>query len=104
VKIQILLSKLRRLFTCTAQGTATASTTLGQARSIVQLLELEPDGTDLLFMGPTRVCACGNEVFHALIWFNEEREIGGYFTEMACAFCGSIVRGVTPVDEEVFND
>jgi hypothetical protein len=50
------------------------------------------------------VCACGNEVFHALIWFNEEREIGGYFTEMACAFCGSIVRGVTPVDEEVFND
>ena len=99
-----MLATLRSLFTPTAQGTATASTMSGTARSIVRLLELEPGGSDFLFMGPTRMCACGNEVFHALIWFSEDREVGGYFTEMACALCGAILRGVTPVDEEIFHD
>jgi len=52
-------------------------------------------------MGPTMECVCGNNVFHALVWFNDEREIGGWFTEMACAFCGAPIRGATPVDGEV---
>jgi len=98
-----LRSRRRRRERCTrtAQGIATASTTSGTSSAITDLLILEPGGADLLFMGPTMECVCGNNVFHALVWFNDEREIGGWFTEMACAFCGSLIRGATPVDGEV---
>jgi hypothetical protein len=65
---------------------------------IYELFEIEPHGSDLLFMGPTSACVCGNNVFHALIWFGHDRTIGGYFTEMVCAMCGSLIRGVTEAD------
>lgn len=88
--------------TLSAKGTASANTTLAHSSSpISDLLVVEPGGSDLLFLGPTTECVCGNNVFHALIWFNEDREIGGYFTEMACAFCGSLIRGATAADKEV---
>lgn len=98
-------AKLLR-FTPTVQGTATASTTSAPRSSqISDLLIPEPNGADLLWLGPTTECVCGNNVFHALIWFTDDREIGGYFTEMVCAFCGSLIRGATPVDTEVLpND
>ena len=54
------------------------------------------DGPDLLFLGPTMKCACGCEVFHALVWFDQDdRSIGGYFTEGCCSGCGSLVRLAT---------
>lgn len=90
----------QKLFMSPARDTATASTTSGTS-SIGDLLVLEPGGSDLLFLGPTTECVCGNNVFHALMWFNDDREIAGWFTEMACAFCGSLIRGATPVDGEV---
>ena len=52
-------------------------------------------------MGPTDLCTCGNDLFHALIWFDDDRTIGGYFTEMVCALCGALVRGVTEDPDEV---
>ena len=70
------------------------------SQPVYQLFYIEPDGTDLLFMGPTTVCVCGNQVFHALIWFDEYKTIAGYFTEMVCASCGSLLRGATEIDEE----
>lgn len=60
--------------------------------------DIEP-GSDLLFMGPMTECVCGNSVFHALIWFADDRTIGGYFTEMVCASCGALIRGATEVDD-----
>ena len=63
------------------------------------LVEVEPNDSDLLFMGPTTRCVCGGEVFHALVWFAEDRTIGGYFTEMVCAMCGSLIRGATEADD-----
>lgn len=65
---------------------------------IHSLFEVDGNGPDLLFMGPTTKCVCENEVFHALVWFDEDRTIGGYFTEMVCAFCGALVRGATEAD------
>lgn len=64
------------------------------------LFTTEESGPDLLFLGPTMRCVCGNEVFHALIWFSDDRSIGGYFTEMKCAFCGALVRGATEADDD----
>jgi hypothetical protein len=60
--------------------------------------ETATTGPDLLFLGPTKECACGSNVFHAIVWFDpeaEEREIAGRFTEMACVSCGALVHGVT---------
>lgn len=103
VIFRALRSRRQRLkhSTLPVQDIATVSTTLGTSSAIADLLVLEPGGSDLLFLGPTTECMCGNNVFHALVWFNDEREIAGWFTEMACAFCGSLIRGATPVDGEV---
>lgn len=97
------VSTMLRRLTRGAEEIARANATSAMAGTVFELFRCDADGHDLLWAGPTTVCLCGNEVFHALIWFNEEREIGGYFTEMMCAFCGSILRGATPVDE-VLND
>lgn len=91
-----------------ARDTAHASTVSerkpSSSSNISELLYAEKEGPDLLFMGPTTECICENNVFHALIWFGEDREIGGWFTEMSCAFCGALLRGATPVDEGVNHD
>lgn len=103
VIFRALRSRRRKLkrSTLTARDIATVSTTSGTSSVIADLLIPEPGGSDLLFLGPTTECMCGNNVFHALVWFNQDREIAGWFTEMACAFCGSLIRGATPVDGEV---
>lgn len=63
------------------------------------LLELEPGGSDLRFMGPTSECVCGSSLWHIVCWFDqEEREVGGRFLEMACVECGSICKSPTPID------
>lgn len=64
-------------------------------KPVYEIFNKDMNGPDLLFMGPTDECVCGGDVFHALIWFAEDRSIAGYFTEMACACCGALVRGVT---------
>jgi len=101
--IKRTVSIMLRSLTRGVQAIAPVNATSGTEGTVLELFRCEPNGRDLLWAGPTTMCLCGNEVFHALIWFNEDREIGGYFTEMMCAFCGSILRGATPVDE-VLND
>jgi hypothetical protein len=66
---------------------------------IHELFHVEPNGADLLFMGPVTECVCGEQVFHALIWFADDRTIGGYITEMVCSGCGALVRGATEIDD-----
>ena len=101
LKLSVRFTRLANS-TPTATDTATANT--GSDRispSVIELFDVEPGGADLLFMGPTMECVCGNTVFHALVWFDSDtREIGGWFTEMKCAVCGAVLRGATPVDEE----
>lgn len=99
-----MISMIRRLLSRPPQTPETQVEPLSPgARSIVELLKIEEVGSDLLWAGPTSVCPCGNHVFKALVWFGDDREISGYFTEMVCAFCGSVVRGVTPVDADVMD-
>lgn len=69
------------------------------SKPLYEIFNHTKDGPDLLFMGPTRKCACGSELFQALMWFNEDRSVGGYFTEGCCASCGALVRLVTEADE-----
>lgn len=97
------LSARRERSTTTARPTATASTgSEAVSRAISELFDVEPNGIDLLIFGPTTQCLCGNGVLHALVWMDEDtREIGGYFTEMKCAACGSLLRATTPVDEVI---
>lgn len=71
------------------------------SKPVYEIFNKTLDGPDLLFMGPTDRCVCGCDVFHALIWFGEEREIAGYFTEMGCSSCGALVRGVTQDPSEL---
>lgn len=105
-RIRSLMSQLG--FTIGAQATAHANTVSEEKQrsssNISDLFYIEKEGPDLLFLGPTTECICGNNVFHALIWFGEDREIGGWFTEMSCAFCGALLRGATPIDHEVPSD
>jgi hypothetical protein len=95
--MSMLAAFLRPRSTATAKSPATAK----GSRPIWDLFEVEAGGADLLFMGPTTSCICSCDVFHALIWFDEERSIAGYFTEMCCAACGSLVRGATQSIEEI---
>ena len=43
------------------------------------------------------ICMCGNELFHALVAF-EDGEISFYFLDGECASCGSMVTLPTPLD------
>lgn len=89
-------------FIRTALGIAPVSTRQAAAssiRPISALFEIQPGGADYLWAGPTHECVCGNNVFHLLVWF-EENEVAGYFTEMVCAFCGSLQRAPTLADEQ----
>ena len=73
---------------------------LPMSKPITDLFTVDKNGVDLLFMGPTDTCVCGCQVFHALIWFDETRSIGGYFTAMVCVACSALIRGVTQDPDE----
>lgn len=67
-------------------------------KSITELFDVEKGGSDYLFMGPMHTCICGCNVLHILASFDEDGEIGQYFTEAKCASCGSLLRAPTPID------
>ena len=57
------------------------------------------DGPDYLWAGPTGICLCGSEMFHAIVGFDSEtREVGSRILEMKCVGCGALVKGPTPID------
>lgn len=56
------------------------------ARSILTPLL---DGPDYRFAGPTRACLCGNELFHAVVSFDEDKTIGYYLLDGVCHDCGA---------------
>lgn len=79
---------------------ATVSTTLDQTSSVRELFHSEASA-DYEWAGPTQRCACGSDVFLFIGWFDEEREIAGYFTEGRCAVCNADLRLPTAADEYV---
>ena len=80
-------------------STLSGSDTTSSDSPISLLLDMEPGGTDLTWMGPTTRCVCGSELWHIVCWFDEEeREVGGRFLEMSCVSCGSFCKSPTPVD------
>ena len=55
-------------------------------------------------MGPTLECPCGSDGFYILAMFDEDRSIGGYFTDGLCAECGCLVKVATQADDEMFSE
>lgn len=87
-----------------AKVDATANTTSPSHNPIEFIFNTEP-GDDLTWAGPTCVCLCGGQMFHTLVWFDEDtREVGGRILEMKCASCDALVKGPTPIDEGIDND
>ena len=71
-------------------------------KSVTELFNTEPTGSDYLFMGPMHTCVCGCNVFHILVSF-QEGQVASYFTEGKCASCGSFVRVPTEIDGDNFS-
>lgn len=57
-------------------------------------------GADYRNFGPVRICPCGSEWFNVKCKFDEDYEIGIYFTDATCVACGSIVTVVTTIDKD----
>lgn len=67
---------------------------------MTHISELYPDyneSTDIRFLGPAHECVCGSNLWNVKVMF-EDFEISAYFTDMECAFCGTLAKAPTPVD------
>lgn len=79
-----------------ARVDASAPTT---SNPIDHIFQVEEGGPDYLWAGPTGICLCGSEMFHAIVGFDPEtREVGSRILEMKCVGCGALVKGPTPID------
>ena len=65
--------------------------------------DVEPTGIDWRGL-PTPECFCGGRMFYAVVWFNDEREVGGYVLDGMCVDCGGLVTLPTPINFEVMSD
>lgn len=61
--------------------------------------DLEEDGPDYRWAGPTHQCLCGNESFATVVIFHE-RQVGMYFTDVRCLACGAFLIAPTEADDE----
>lgn len=59
--------------------------------------EVIPTGMDLRPF-PTLSCLCGGRMFYAVVWFDDDREIGGYMLDGLCCNCRALVTLPTPID------
>jgi hypothetical protein len=54
---------------------------------------------DYRSFGPIKVCPCGSEWWNVKCKFDDDFEIGVYFTDATCVSCGSIATVVTSIDK-----
>jgi hypothetical protein len=52
---------------------------------------------------PSVTCLCGGRVFYALLWFDDDREVGGYLLDGLCSSCNALVTLPTPMDEVAYE-
>lgn len=52
---------------------------------------------------PTCECFCGSRMFYALMWLDDDREIGGYVLDGLCSDCGALVTLATPIDLDLME-
>lgn len=67
---------------------------------MTNIRDWRPDsmGIDQSDMPPTRVCACGSELFRTVVSFDEDYEIASYALDAECLECGAPVKIVCPLD------
>lgn len=65
--------------------------------------EVHLSGQDMRGL-PSPECICGGRMFYALVYFDDERNIGGYMLDGVCADCGCLVTLPTPIDLGVMTD
>lgn len=71
---------------------------MSEAKPILDLFRIEPNGQDLRWVGPVHECPlCEFNLFHVLAKF-EDGQVVFYFTDAICSRCGSAVKAPTPLD------
>ena len=69
------------------------------ADDIANLKATTGSEADYRSLGPIRICPCGSEWWNVTCKFDEDYEIGIYFTDAKCALCGSLATVVTELDK-----
>jgi len=65
----------------------------------MELIDLQPSVLQDLRGEPTTECVCGSELFYALVGFDRDtRLVGWYALDLHCAECGTLCTAPTPVD------
>lgn len=64
--------------------------------------DVNPSGLDWRGL-PTPECFCGGRTFFAVVWFDDDREVGGYVLEGMCTDCRALVTLPTPIDFDVME-
>ena len=67
---------------------------------IANLKPITGQEADYRSLGPIRVCPCGSEWWNVKCKFDEDFEIGIYFTTAKCVQCDSLATVVTTIDKE----
>ncbi len=71
---------------------------MSEPRPVTDLFQIHEGGQDLRWVGPVHECPlCEFDLFHALVKYTDG-EVSFYFTDGACAKCGSTVKLPTPLD------
>ena len=63
---------------------------------------VHPSGIDWRGL-PTPECMCGNRMFYAVVWFDDDREVGGYVLDGLCTSCGALTTLPTPIDFDMLE-
>jgi hypothetical protein len=64
--------------------------------------DVMPSGMDWRGL-PTPECFCGSRTFYAVVWFDDDREVGGYVLDGLCTDCNALVTLPTPVDFDMLE-
>ena len=70
------------------------------SEDIANLKPTSGQEADYRSLGPIRICPCGSDIWNVKCKFDEDFEIGMYFTDAHCASCGSVATVVTSLDKE----
>lgn len=52
---------------------------------------------------PTCECFCGSRMFYAVVWFDDDRQLGGYLLDGLCPDCKALVTLPTPIDYDMLE-
>jgi hypothetical protein len=61
--------------------------------------QMEKEGPDYRWIGPTHLCACGCDLFAVAARF-EDKQVAFYFLDTRCLACGAFLTAPCEADDE----